>query len=160
MQKNGTVSAQLNKSVNGTTTGNLNFVLNNPSAAYIWSNPLTKVLTRNSPNKNIQWQFGRPLTSSTTGTGTGTRAGSGTGTGTAPTRPPGAATTARPSAPATTRPPAAAGLLAAPQGFSSIDPMGSSGLGSPDVSFVANGADTTRLTSSYVVPAARRYASG
>lgn len=154
MQTNGTVSAQLNKSVNGTTTGNLNFVLNNPSAAYIWSNPLTKALTRNSPNKNIQWQFGRPAASPAAAP---------------PSR--GAATTARPAAPAPAparppatqtpaRPSAAASLLAAPQGFSSIDPTGSNS-GSQDIlGSAANPADTTRLTSSYVVPAARRYASG
>lgn len=58
-QLNGTVTAQLNKSVNGTTVGNVAFVLNNPAAAYIWSNPLARVLTRNVPNKSLQWQFGR-----------------------------------------------------------------------------------------------------
>lgn len=56
---NGTVTAQLNKSVNGTTSGNVNFVLNNPKAAYLLSNPLTRVLTLNSPNKSFQWQFGK-----------------------------------------------------------------------------------------------------
>lgn len=58
-QVNGTVTANLNKSVNGTTVGNVAFVLNNPAAAYIWSNPLARVLTRKVPNKSIQWQFGR-----------------------------------------------------------------------------------------------------
>ena len=55
---NGTITAQLNNSVNGTTAGNLAFVLNNPKAAYMWTNPLTRIMTRNSPNKNLQWQFG------------------------------------------------------------------------------------------------------
>lgn len=59
LTKNGTLTAQLNKSVNGTTVGNVAFVLNNPSSAYIWNNPLTRVLTRNNPNKSLQWQFGK-----------------------------------------------------------------------------------------------------
>lgn len=59
LQANGTVTAQLNKLVNGTTSGNVNFVLNNPKKAYLWSNPLTRVMTLNSPNKSLQWQFGK-----------------------------------------------------------------------------------------------------
>lgn len=60
---NGTLTAQLNKSVNGTTVGNVAFVLNNPSSAYIWNNPIRRVLTRNNPNKSLQWQFGRGVAS-------------------------------------------------------------------------------------------------
>lgn len=56
---NGTLTANLNKNVNGTTIGNVAFVLNNPSSAYIWNNPLTRVLTRNNPNKSVQWQFNK-----------------------------------------------------------------------------------------------------
>lgn len=59
---NGTVTAQLNKSTNGTTVGSVAFVLNNPSSAYIWSNPLARVLTR---NKSLQWQFGKSPTTTT-----------------------------------------------------------------------------------------------
>lgn len=53
---NGTFTAQLDKSLNGTTRGNLVFLLNK-SPSYLWSNPLAKVLTKNNTDKKIQWQF-------------------------------------------------------------------------------------------------------
>lgn len=75
IKPNGTITAQLNNLTNGTTSGNLAFTLNRPTrakaSAYIWANPLTRVLTRNS-NKNIQWQFGRIPSSALAGTGGGT----------------------------------------------------------------------------------------
>lgn len=53
---NGTLTAQLDKSLNGTTRGNLAFILNK-SPSYLWSNPLAKMLTKNNTDKKVQWQF-------------------------------------------------------------------------------------------------------
>lgn len=55
------VTGQIDKSTNGTTKGNLAFVLNRPPS--LWIIPLTRVLTRNATNKNLQWQFGKGQTS-------------------------------------------------------------------------------------------------
>lgn len=127
-QLNGTLSAQLNKSVNGTTVGNLAFVLNNPTAAYIWNNPLARILTRNSPNKNLQWQFGtRGLQVAAGGSAASgaARPAAGQASGGQPARPAqaAAATTARPAAAAggsapTTARPANAALLDTDDEFS------------------------------------------
>lgn len=146
-QLNGTVTAQLNKSVNGTTVGNVAFLLNNPAAAYIWSNPLARVLTRNVPNKSLQWQFGRLPTA-------------------------GAAPAAAAPAPAAAPRPAAAGVIRAGQAASMLParPVPAAAPTTPAAQYesasdrpanqVALSPDDAS-TGSFVVPAdARRFAAG
>lgn len=129
------MTAQLNKSVNGTTVGNLAFVLNNPAAAYIWSNPLARVLTRNVPNKSLQWQFGRPVAAA------------------APAAP----------APAAAPRPAASGVVRPNQAARPVQAM-SGQVSSPQVEASANQIGLSaedNPAGSFVVPAdARRFAAG
>uniref|UniRef100_A0A6G1S9T3 Uncharacterized protein n=1 Tax=Aceria tosichella TaxID=561515 RepID=A0A6G1S9T3_9ACAR len=76
---NGNVTAQFANSLNGTTSGNLAFVLNRPAQA-LWLNPLSRVLTRNTnTNKNLQWQFGKTKTPMANEGVRGTAAGAGAG---------------------------------------------------------------------------------
>ena len=87
---NATLTAQLDKFANRTTNGNLAFVVSRqPISAYIWTNPLAKVFTRNMTNKSIQWQFGKVTASQPTntgGAGNGSPSAAG-GAGSAATRP-------------------------------------------------------------------------
>lgn len=113
---NATMSAQFNNLVNGTTSGNLAFTLNRPlkatASAYMWANPLARVLTRNN-NKNIQWQIGRgQLTASASAGSTGTVTTTGAGASPAPAKPaaaPAPAAAPKPAAPSALKPAAPAG---------------------------------------------------
>lgn len=72
---NGTLTAQLDKSLNGTTRGNFAFLINK-TPSYLWTNPLTKILTKNNTEKKVQWQFNasNPLAASAAGAGGGATA--------------------------------------------------------------------------------------
>ena len=121
---NGNLTAQFDKTMNGTTKGNLAFVLNRPQSS-LWLNPLARVLNRNASNKSIQWQFGNKNATPTSGTNVASSgpqqatgmtgqmgaaqkppAGSGTGagasSGSSPAKPPAAAAPAAPAKPAAT----------------------------------------------------------
>ena len=124
IKPNGTLTAQLSNLTNGTTSGNLAFTLNRPvkatASAYIWSNPLSRVLARNNSNnkisnKNISWQFGRgQAAASSTAAGQATGIGTATGGGAAK---PAAAAVPRPGASAPAKPatgPAAAAVPSKP----------------------------------------------
>lgn len=94
-----------------------------PISAYIWTNPLAKVFTRNMTNKSIQWQFGKVTASQPTntgGAGNGSPSAAG-GAGSAATRP------------AATRPPALAtpAAAAAPRPAGAAPPAGGAGSPSP-----------------------------
>lgn len=80
-----TIQGQFSNLMNGTTSGNLAFVMNRPSKAF-WLNNLTRVLTRNTTNKSLQWQAqgGRVMAAISSGSttpsassGTATRPGGG-----------------------------------------------------------------------------------
>lgn len=119
---NGNLSAQFDKLMNGTTSGNLNFVLHRPNS--LWANnPLTRVLVRNATNKNIQWQFGRGTASTSVAvTKAANAAPPAPSAPAAPAPAPPAAAAPKPAAPAAPKPaappapPAAAPKPAAPAG--------------------------------------------